>query len=128
MNKVCNLILVIIILSITKQNCLAVDFDPTHAATSIAGAGDDNSAQVSAAISKAKISPNSKNVEVLYQNGSIVLRGTVDNDRDRQTIGNAAEQCGCVSIKNELTVRKSVNSVSKTKVLTPKAEILTPSH
>ena len=130
MNKACSLIAVTLVLISSQQNCLAVDFDPTHAATSVQGAGGDNSVEVNRAIQQANISANSKKVEAIYQNGSIVLRGTVDSDRDRQTIDNAAEKCGCVSIKNEIVVNKNPKRNSKTKTYTPQpqAEILTPSH
>lgn len=63
-------------------------------------------------IQQANISPESKHVDVVNENGSTIIRGTVATDRDRQIIGGLAEKCGYANIKNELKVKQSGKKLS----------------
>jgi len=108
MNKACNLITAATLLLIAaQQNCLATDYDPiTPGASSVSGAGGDNSGQVTNAIRQSKLlSEDSKQVNVAYKHGAIIISGTVASDRDREEIGTIAEKCGCVNVRNEVTVQ-----------------------
>jgi len=111
-----------------QQSCLATDYDPlAPPATSVQGAGSNNSSEVNLAIQQSDLPAESKHVEVLYLNGSVVLRGIVNSDRDRQLIGGIAEKCGCVSIKNELKVAQT-GTKTKAKTTSHKGKFYYPSH
>ena len=66
-------------------------------------------------IQRADISPESKHVDIAYQNGSTIIRGTVASSRDRQIISSLARKCGCVNIKNELKVAQKSHVPTKAK-------------
>ncbi len=109
MNKLGNIIAATMLLvGLVQQNCLATDFDPVApSATSAVGAGGNNASDVSLAIQQSEeLSDGSKHVDVSYTDDAIVIRGTVDSDRDREEIGNIAAKCGCVNIRNEVKVVK----------------------
>jgi hypothetical protein len=107
MNKSCNLITAVTLLLIAaQQNCLATDFDPlAPPASSVSGAGGNNAGEVTMAIQQSDLPDESKHINVLYKDGAMVLSGTVGSDRDREEIGAIAEKCGCVNIRNEITVK-----------------------
>ncbi len=111
MNKSGNLIIAAALILISAQpNCLATDFDPlAPPASSVSGAGGNNAGQVVLGIQNSKVlSETSKHVNVIYENGAVVITGTVASDRDRQEISGIAEKCGCANVRNEVKVAGSV--------------------
>ncbi len=125
MNKLCKLMAAAALLLVSiPQNCLATDFDPiTPPSSSVSGAGGNNAGDVNLAIQQSDLPEGSKHVDVSYRNDALIIRGTVQSDRDRQEIGNIAAKCGCVNIRNELKVTQSPRTKTS-----PKAKIIRPSH
>jgi osmotically-inducible protein OsmY len=117
MNKLCNLLIATTLFFIsTQQYCWATDFDPlTPPASSVSAAGGNNAGEVSLAIQQSNLPEGSKHVNVSYKNGAIIINGTVDSDHDRQEIGNIAAKCGCVNVRNELTIRQIAKTNLKQK-------------
>jgi len=105
-----------LIVLLSQSLCWATDYYPIGSNnSSVVGAGGNNSEQVNMAIAQSGLPPESRNVTATYRNGAIVLTGTVADDRDRQEIGSIAAKCGCVNIKNEITVRSTTPIPSRAK-------------
>ncbi len=104
-NKI-HLLSIMASLLVVGAPCLATDFDPlSPPASSITGA-DESIGQFVLAVQQSKdISVDSKNINIVNKNGAVIITGSVASDRDREEIGNIAAKCGCVNVRNKLTVK-----------------------
>jgi len=99
-----NTFILFVLLSNTEVS-LAADFNPVAPAPSADVVDANTKANLMTAISRANLSPAAKNIQVIPDDGTLILRGVVKDDRERQTISTLAEQNGCTNIKNELKVQ-----------------------
>jgi len=126
MNKVFKLLIATSAILISQQNCLATDYDDNapQANSGSQTPGGNDIGQLGIAIQQSsKISEKSKHINIVYKDGAIIMTGKVENDNDRQEIGNLAAKCGITNVRNELTIKqhkKAANSQTITTTTTTK--------